>query len=211
LDDGKATIDPDQCAECGVCTRARVCPSDGIKMVKLAWPRSLRSLFSDPLAKHESTQVYGRGTEETKTNDSQNLYAKGFIGVIVELGRPVLGARFSDVEKVVKKFASRGYRVPPKNPVTPLVQDPAVGSLKPEILQEKVISCLVEFILPESAAGELMGMIGELEGEVDTVFNVCVGIPADDEGRPRLHEIFGPNVHSLPQVKVNLGMARGIS
>jgi Pyruvate/2-oxoacid:ferredoxin oxidoreductase delta subunit len=210
LEEGKASIDRDECAECGVCTRSRVCAVDAIRAGELSWPRTLRSLYSNPLAKHKGTQVYGRGTEETKTNDSQNLYGPGFIGVVIELGRPVLGARFSDVEQVVKKFASRGHVLPPSNPVMALVADPGVGSLKPEILQEKVISCIVEFILPESAAGELMSMLRELDQEVKTVFNVCVGIRADEAGRPRLKELFGPDIHSLPQVKVNVGMARGI-
>ncbi len=88
--------------------------------------------------------------------------------------------------------------------------DPDVGSLKPEILGERVVSCLLEFILPESAADELMTMVRELGREVQTVFNVCVAIRADEAGRPRLRAVFGPDIHSIPNVKVNLGMARDI-
>jgi hypothetical protein len=167
-------------------------------------------MFSNPLAKFKSTQVYGRGTEETKTNDSQDLYKEGEIGVIIELGRPVLGTRLYDVERVLKKFASRGYHLPPSNPVHWWVVDPAVGSLKPEILQEKALSCLLEFIVPEAAAGQVMEMVGELDKEVQTVFNVCVAVRADKTGKPRLQEVFGPGIQAIPNVKVNLGMARGI-
>jgi len=210
FDDGKAYIVTDECAECGVCTRSRICPHGAIQPGKLEWPRQLRALLSNPLAKFKSTQVYGRGTEETKTNDSQDTYPEGEIGVIIELGRPVLGTRMVDVERVVRKFAARGYRLPTSNPVHSLVVDPAVGALKPEILQEKAISCLVEFNVPETAAGELMELLRELDREVQTVFNVCVAVRADAAGKPRLDEVFGPGIHSLPQVKVNVGMARGI-
>jgi len=170
----------------------------------------VRAMLSNPLAKFKSTQIYGRGTEETKTNDSQDTYREGEIGVIIELGRPVLGTRMDDVERVVKKFATRGYRLPSSNPVHSWVVDPAVGSLKPEILREKAISCLVEFIVPEAAAGEVLRLIRELDQEIRTVFSVCVAVRADKAGKPRLQEVFGPEIHSIPQVKVNLGMARGI-
>ncbi len=203
-------IDPDECAECGVCTRSRVCPKDAIRPGELQWPRTLRALFSNPLAKFKSTQVYGRGTEEMKTNDSQDLYKEGMIGVVIEIGRPVLGTRLSDAERVVKKFTTHGYEITHNNPVKSLIQDPATGSLKPEILGERVVSCLLEFILPETAAEELMTMIRELDQEVQTVFNVCVAVRADEQGGPRLQQVFGPDIHSIPNVKVNLGMARDI-
>ena len=101
-----AWIDPDECAECGTCVRSRVCPEDAIKEGRLSWPRVLREVFSNPLAEHESTGVAGRGTEGIKTNDTTTRYQPGFLGVFVELGRPVLGARFLDAERVVKKFTA---------------------------------------------------------------------------------------------------------
>jgi Pyruvate/2-oxoacid:ferredoxin oxidoreductase delta subunit len=208
--DGKARIDPAECAECGVCTRSRLCRTRAIRSGNLAWPRTLRALFSNPLAKFKGTQVYGRGTEESKTNDSQNIYPRGTIGVIIELGRPVLGTRLVDAERVVKKFAAHGYHIVDNNPVKSLIDDPKTGAMKPEILQERVISCLVEFVVPESAADELTTMIGELADEVETVFNVCVALQADEEGRPRLQAVFGADIHSIPNVKVNLGLARGV-
>ena len=211
LDGGKASIDPNECAECSVCLRSRICPVDAIQPGDLKWPRVLRATFSDPLAEHGATGVGGRGTEGIKTNDSQHRYERGSMGVFVELGRPVLGARFRDVERVVKKFKAHGYDVPPHNPVSELVADRTVGALKPEILNEKVISCLVEFILPESASGELMGMVQELAGEVETVFNVSVALRAEETGETRLSKVFGPDVFSLPNGKVNVGMAQGIT
>ncbi len=207
----KASIDSNECAECGTCTRAQVCPVDAIRPMQLEWPRTLRATFSNPLATHKSTGVGGRGTEGIKTNDSQNRYTRDDIGVFVELGRPVLGARFSDVERVVKKFKGHGYEVISGNPIAELVGDPATGALKPEVLNEKIISCVVEFLLPNSAADELMAMVQELSGEVESVFNLSVALRAKTDGGSRFEELFGPELFHLPNGKVNLGMAEAVA
>jgi len=211
LDGGKSAIDPDECAECSVCLRSRICPVDAIQLGDLKWPRVLRATFSDPLAEHRATGVGGRGTEGIKTNDSQHRYERGSMGVFVELGRPVLGARFRDVERVVKKFKAHGYDVPSYNPVSELIADPTTGALKPEVLNEKVLSCLVEFLLPENASSELMDVIHELAREAETVFNVSVALRAEETGETRLTTVFGPDVFSLPNGKVNIGMALDIA
>jgi ferredoxin len=207
----QSSIDADECVECGVCWRAGVCPVDAIQPGDLKWPRVLREEFSNPLVEHKSTGVAGRGTEEIKTNDTQNRYRRGEIGVLVELGRPVLGARFSDVEKVVKKFKSRGYELVQDNPIAVLVADPKTGAFKPEILHEKILSCVVEFITPEGAAKDVMDVVHALGKEVQTVFNLSVALRADEEGRSPLDRLFGSGTFRLPQAKVNIGFAEGIT
>jgi ferredoxin len=203
-------IDPHECAECCVCYRSRVCPVDAIVPGKLKWPRTLRETFSNPLATHEDTGVAGRGTEGIKSNDSSGRYGSGDLGVFVELGRPVLGARFRDVERVVKRFTSNGFPVNDDNPVAGLVLDRASGALKPEILEEKAISVLLEFIVPRNEVGKLTRIIDELDNEVETVFNVCVAVRADSQGRSPLNQLFGDSLFTLPNGKVNLGLAKGI-
>jgi ferredoxin len=199
-----------ECSECGTCYRAEICPVDAITPVKLEWPRVLRETFSNPLAVHETTGVTGRGTEGIKTNDSQNRYKRGQIGVFIEVGRPVLGGRFRDVERIVKKFKSHGFEVIPQNPIAALIDNPKTGALKPEILNEKVISCVIEFILPNSAAGELMTMVRELSEEVESVFSLSVGLRADEQGKPNFEKVFGPNVFCLPNAKANIGAVQSI-
>ena len=208
--DGKSSINPEECVECGVCWRARVCPVDAIKPGLLVWPRTLREQFSNPMGEHKSTGVAGRGTEETKTNDSQHRYEKGSVGVLVELGRPVLGTRFFDIEVVLKTFKAEGYELVRDNPVVDLIADPKTGALKPDILREKIISCVVEFVMPERDAGKLLTMVRELEKEVRTVFNVSVALRANEGGSSPFDRLFGADTFRLPWAKVNLGLARGI-
>ncbi len=207
----KSRIDPDECAECGACWRSRACPEDAIKPGSLTWPRALREVFSNPLAEHEGTGVPGRGTEGIKTNDSIERFERGSMGVFIELGRPVLGARFHDVERVVKAFAARGYEVVAENPIAELVTDARTGALKPEVLEEKVISCVVEVVMAESAAGQLLEIVSGLSAEVESVFNVCVALRAREDGSSPARDLFGPGVFMLANGKVNIGLAEGIA
>jgi ferredoxin len=85
----KVVIEYETCVECGVCRRLNICPQGAIKQVDpLPYPRILRAAFSDPMHRHESTDVLGRGTEEMKTNDVKNDFTPEVIGFSVELGRP---------------------------------------------------------------------------------------------------------------------------
>lgn len=206
----KAQINPEECAECGVCYRSRVCPKDAIKSGRLRWPRTLREIFSNPLSEHKSTGVLGRGTEGIKTNDSANRYQAGFIGVFVELGRPVLGTRFREVERVIKKFKAKGYSILEDNPVAELIAEPETGSLLPEVLDEKAISALLEFIIPESAGKELLVILQELGRELETVFSVSVALRALPDGSSPFKNLFPSGTFTLPNGKVNLGFAQGI-
>jgi ferredoxin len=209
--DGTSSIDPDACAECGVCSRSRICPVEAIRPGTLRWPRTLRETFSNPLVVHKDTGVRGRGSEGIKTNDSTGRYPAGSVGVFIELGRPARGTRFVDVERVLKKFNGRGYPLAAESPVAGLIADPATGALQPEILQEKAISVLVEFILPETAVPELEAMLEELAGEVETVFSVSIALRAGPDGTSPFDRLFGRDVFRLPNGKVNLGLAQGIA
>ena len=171
----------------------------------------MREAFSNPIAQHESTRVPGRGTEGIKTNDTTERFGSGLFGVFVELGRPVLGARFVDAERVIKKFIAHGFAMVEDNPVAALVVDPKTGALDPEVLDEKAISILIEFIVPDTKVQELTGILTELSSEVTTVFNVSVALRAKQSGLSPLSDLFGPDVRSLPNGKVNLGLAHGIA
>jgi len=211
LDQGKSSIDTDECTECGTCNRSMICPADAIRgFGGLEWPRVLREMYSNPLSENHITGVQGRGEEGIKTNDSRNRFRANEIGVFVELGRPVLGARFLDVEKAVMLFKSHGYGLLEGNPVLDLVDNPKTGSLKPEILTEKIISCLLTFVLPTTATQELIDIVQELGEQVESCFNVCVALRAKEDGLSLFDDLFGSKTFRLPWVKINLGLAEGI-
>ncbi|HSR13910.1 MAG TPA: 4Fe-4S binding protein [Thermodesulfobacteriota bacterium] len=145
----KVSIDYDGCVECGVCRRLAICGEGAIKQVDpIPYPRILRAAFSDPMHRHESTDVLGRGTEEMKTNDVKNEFTPEVIGFSVELGRPGVGASLREVDKVTRKAFALGGTFSSYNPVIALMEDRKTGALKKEVLGEKVLSAIAEFIVP---------------------------------------------------------------
>jgi len=203
-------IDYETCVECGVCVRFGICKEGAIKQVdEIPYPRVIRAVFSDPLQTHESTGVAGRGTEEMKTNDVTNLFRQGHIGFSVELGRPFKGAYLRDLEKVVKKAKSMGAEFSPDNPVYPLIADHKTGALKAEVLGEKVISAIAEFVLPEEKAIDAIEELKRfLNAELECVVTMSVISRADSEGNTTLLRRLQEAGHDpYPNGKVNIGMA----
>jgi hypothetical protein len=128
-----------------------VCPTAAFEPDELAWPRVVRRAFSDPRVPHESTGVHGRGTEEVKTNDVSGRVNIGRGGFTIEFGRPGVGVRFRDIQKMCWALAQAGVAFEKKNPVTSLMSDVATGTIREDILDEKVLSAIVEIKVPSNA------------------------------------------------------------
>jgi hypothetical protein len=210
LKDKTVVIDYEMCVECGVCLRFEICPKEAIRQVdEIPYPRILRAAFSDPTQRHESTGEGGRGTEEMKTNDVTNLYQRGNIGFSIELGRPGVGAYLRDLEKVVKKVTAAGVVFAEDNPVVPLIADSATGALKPEILNEKVLSAIAEFLVPEDKALDFIDEMKDfMNSELDCVATMSVISRADEDGESDFLQRLKENgVDIYPNGKVNIGMA----
>src|SRR5438552_2754452 len=158
----RAAVNADECVECYTCYRGMsmetlnptlvrtirrvlkafrlrfdpepdVCPTSAITPDELSWPRVVRRAFSDPIVTHESTGVHGRGTEEVKTNDVTNRIGIGEVGYVVEFGRPTVGVRFRDIEKMTQALAATGIQFEAKNPITHMMTARTTGSLRVDI------------------------------------------------------------------------------
>lgn len=204
-----ATIHEDECVECGVCFRSNVCPVDAIVEEVHPWPRSVRAIFSNPLLVHKETRVPGRGTEEVKTNEVTGQFGRGFVGVTAEMGRPGIGARFYDVEKVARAMARAGVQFAANNPVTYLMTDQASGTLNSEILNEKVCSAMIESTTPER---NLAAVIKELKGvapQIQTVFSLTLSTRLEDDGTaPCEKALKDLGVPFYINGKTNVGLGR---
>lgn len=203
LEAGIAQVNQDECVECSTCYRflpseglspglvrfARRaiallrlrfdqpldrCPTGALEPPELEWPRSLRRAFSDPLVVHDDTGLGGRGTEEIKTNDITGRIGEGEAGMVIDLGRPGIGVKFGEIQKVTMALAALGTEFEPDNPVTLLMEDRTTGRLKQEILGEKVLSAIIEFKTALDLLPRYLQLIDEVEGELDTV--ICVGV-----------------------------------
>lgn len=211
LEEKRVFIDYETCVECGVCLRFGICPEEAIYQAEeLPYPRVVRAVFSDPLQTHASTGIGGRGTEEMKTNDVTDNFKRGKIGFSIELGRPGVGAYLTDLDKVVRKVTAAGAELAADNPVMPLIADRSSGALKPEILQEKVLSAIVEFLMPEDGAAVFATEMARfLNAELDSVATMSVICRADDRGEVLfLQQLKAAGFSPYPNGKVNIGMAQ---
>ena len=203
----KATIDLDKCVECNICFRAKVCPAGALAIKELSWPRQVRTVFSDPLLPHGTTGVPGRGTEEMKTNDVTHRFKPGFVGMAIEMGRPGTGAYFYDIEKVAMAVARHHVKFEPNNPLTSLMADPVTGRMNPEVLQEKVLSGIIEFIVPIQDAKEILLTIKAVAKEISTVFSLDICSPVTPDDKIAYEDVlreagFTPR----PNGKTNIGL-----
>jgi ferredoxin len=211
----RATIDGDECVECYACyyglskerlnpvmvrtirkifqlVRLRfdpepdICPTSAFEPDELPWPRVVRRAFSDPRATHESTGVQGRGTEEVKTNDVTHRVKQGEVGFTIEFGRPGVGVRFRDIQKMTQALAKAKVPFEKKNPLTLLMSDTATGTLRADILDEKILSAIVEIKVDIIRTEEIVQLVHDVEREIDTVVALGVGTRCDENGEENI-------------------------
>jgi len=234
----RAVVDQDECVECYTCfngmskehlnptvvrtlralfkmMRLRfdpepdVCPTSALEPQELVWPRVVRRAFSDPRVSHESTGVSGRGTEEVKTNDITGRVQPGEVGFTIEFGRPGVGVRFHEIQRMTQALAKAGIGFEAKNPITSLLSDPAAGTIREDVLNEKILSAIVEVKVPIARMDEIIRMVREVEKQVDTVIAIGVGARCDDEGQDE--EVFSALErlgYKPERAKTNLGLGR---
>src|SRR5438128_2581974 len=207
----RATVNRDECVECYACynglsqehlnpkmvrtvrkvfqmMRVRfdpepdVCPTAAFEPDEFTWPRVVRRAFSDPRVPHESTGVEGRGTEEVKTNDVSGRVKVGEVGFTIEFGRPGVGARFYEIQEMCWALAKAGVAFEKKNPITSLMTDVASGTLREDILNEKILSAIVEIKVPIARTEEIIRLVKEVESQINTVVALGVGARCDEEG-----------------------------
>ena len=211
--DGGAYIDEDECVECGVCARAGVCPNEAIYMPEEAtqWPRVIRAQYSDPGVQHPTMNQGGRGTEEMKTNDVTGRFRRGEFGMALEFGRPGVGTRMTEIEKVLKVLVAMDVELEQNNPVFLLVDDLKAGTLKAEVRREKVLSAILEFKIRDEQLEAVVKKLQPVLAELDTVVSWGLATRFAEDGtlpvRARLQALSVP---VRPNAKINMGMGRPI-
>ena len=234
----RATVDRNECVECYACfnglsqehlnptlvrtlrklfqmARLRfepepdVCPTAAFAPEDLQWPRVVRRAFSDPRVPHESTGVQGRGTEEVKTNDVSGRVQKGEVGFTIEFGRPGVGVWFHEIQKMAWALAKADVAFEKKNPVTSLMSDVATGTLRADILGEKILSAILEIKVPVERTEEIIRLVREVEKQVDTVIALGVGTRCDEDGEENVvAPILERMGYKLERAKTNAGLGR---
>jgi hypothetical protein len=186
-----------------------VCPTAAFEPDELAWPRVVRRAFSDPRVPHESTGVQGRGTEEVKTNDVSGRVKRGEVGFTIEFGRPGVGVWFHEIQKMTWALARAGVAFEKKNPITSLMEDVPTGTLRQDILNEKILSAIVEIKVTVDRTEEIIRLVKEVETQVDTVIALGVGARCDENGEEdEVAPILERLGYKLERAKTNVGLGR---
>ena len=186
-----------------------ICPTSAFEPENLQWPRVVRRAFSDPRATHESTGVQGRGTEEVKTNDVTRRVKQGEVGFTIEFGRPGVGVWFRDIQKMTQALAKANVPFEKKNPLTFLMSDVSTGTLKPDILDEKVLSAIVEIRVTVDRTEQIIHLVHEVEKNIDSVVALGVGTRCDENGEEHVvAPILERLGYRLERAKTNTGLGR---
>jgi hypothetical protein len=186
-----------------------ICPTAAFEPEDLQWPRVVRRAFSDPRATHEATGVQGRGTEEVKTNDVTNRVKEGEVGMTIEFGRPGVGVWFSEIQKMTQALAAANIPFEKKNPLTHLMSDLSSGSLREDVLGEKVLSAIVEIKVPVDRVEEVIELVHAVEKKIDTVIALGVSTRCDPNGDERaVASILERLGYKLERAKTNTGLGR---
>src|SRR5882724_11175722 len=186
-----------------------VCPTAAFEPDDLVWPRVVRRAFSDPRVPHESTGVEGRGTEEVKTNDVSNRVKVGEVGFTIEFGRPGVGVWMREIQTMAWAMAKAGVSFEKKNPVTSLMTDVSTGTLREDILGEKVMSAILEIKTTVDRTEEIVLLVREVEKQLDTVVSIGVGTRCDENGEENVvAPILERLGYKLERAKTNIGLGR---
>ena len=147
--------------------------------------------------------------EEIKTNDARRVYIDDLVGVSAEVGRPGIGASFHDVQCITRALVECGARFAVDNPLMELFVDPARGMLAPEILNERVLSIIVECLVPEADLEQTLRNLVDASSllSVPVLLSVA-GAYASDGTTPYQRVLEKMKLEYLPTGKMNLGFAR---
>jgi hypothetical protein len=233
----RATVNEDECVECFTCYRGMskehlnprlvrtirgflkllrirfdpepdVCPTDALTEQDLTWPRVVRRAFSDSLVPHESTGISGRGTEEVKTNDVTNRVKEGEVGFTIEFGRPGVGVRFRDIQKMSMALASLPVTFEKKNPVFSLMSDHATGAIRADVLDEKVLSAILELQTTLEHVPQVLRVVEDVAKGLNTIVAIGVATRCDAKGENLLEPLLAREGYAGYRAKTNLGLGR---
>jgi hypothetical protein len=185
-----------------------VCPTGAHTPQELTWPRIVRRAFSDPQVPHESTGVTGRGTEEVKTNDLTNRVKEGEVGFTIEFGRPGVGVTFKDIQIMTKALAPLPVTFEKKNPVYTLFSDPDTGTIREDIMNEKLLSAILELKTTLEHVPEVLRVVRTIAPTLKTIISIGAATACDAKGDSKLEPLFIREGYNVFRGKTNAGLGR---
>jgi hypothetical protein len=106
-------------------------------------------------------------------------------------------------------MARLGVAFEPNNPVAELIADPQTGKFHEAVLDERVLSAILEFKLPLERLKEVLVAIREVSPKIDTAFSLdLISRVEPDGGTPVLAIAKTAGFTPRPNTKTNVGLGR---
>ena len=204
---GRATINRDECVECYACFRGM--SQEHLNPVLVRTIRKVLGVFrlrfepepdvcpTAAFAPDELAwpRIVRRAFSDPQVpHESTGVHGRGTEEVKTNdvTGRVQLGAQF---EK--------------RNPVTSLMSDPGRGLIRSDILEEKILSAIVELKCAIEQVPQVLDTIAAVAERLETIVAVGVATRCDEEGEdPHLAPLLAEKGYLLHRAKTNLGLGR---
>jgi len=95
-----------------------------------------------------------------------------------------------------------------KNPVFSLMADPRTGAIREDILDEKVLSAIVELKATLAHVPQVLRMVEEVAPTLDTIVSIGVATRCDAQGDNLLEPLLKREGYTFYRGKTNLGLGR---
>ncbi len=109
-------------------------------------------------------------------------------------------------------MAKLGAHFEPQNPISSLMADVQTGELRKEILNEKVMSCVIECDFPAEQMTVALKALEEVAKQVDCAFSIaCIGKAESDGFVPVEKMLKDLKVPYYINSKNNVGLGRPLA
>ena len=130
------------------------------------------------------------------------------------MGRPGMGVRLRDAEKVAMACVEAGFLLAPaeESPLAALMPDYRTGKLRDDCLDHRLLSVIIEGRCTEDCVKDVLKALQEVEKEIDTVFSLGLISRVDGNGHCQALEYL--DEFGIPQPhrgKVNVGLGKPLS
>ena len=112
------------------------------------------------------------------------------------------------MDRVTRRLASLGVFFEPNNPVSKLMTDKETGAIQEDLLDERVLSAIVEIKVEMERVPEILAAVREAADESETVISVGASTRCGPDGEEPLGELLAAHGYAAWRGKTNLGLGR---
>jgi hypothetical protein len=88
------------------------------------------------------------------------------------------------------------------------MSDQEKGTLNPDILNEKVMSAIIEFRVSMEEVVHVLGLLRQLATEIPTIMAIGIATRCDENGGTELEQILEDCGYETLRAKTNIGLGR---